>query len=104
MWDFDRPLQIILSAIPHETEFWSAIAGAVVGGVIAYAVQIRALREGKRQRADDQKSIQQGLGNSLLFKMIKIHSNIHGIHRHIEECFETAAKRGQKGEPWWSSP
>ena len=88
------------SAILRETAFWSAITGAIVGGFIAYIVQVKALRERRRQRAEDHERIQQALGNALLFKMIRIHSNFYGMHRHIEECFEEAARREFKGEPW----
>lgn len=93
---FDTLWSVILS----EAEFWSAIAGAVVGGGIAYVIQLTALREGRRQREQDHKQRQQALGNSLLFKVIRIHSNFHGIHRHIEDCLEQAARRGDTGEPW----
>jgi hypothetical protein len=87
-------------AIPRGTEFWSAITGALVGGMIAFAVQMIALRAGKRERSEDYKLVQQGLGNSLLFKMIRVHSNFDAIHRHIEACFEGAGRRGLEGEPW----
>lgn len=88
------------SSIPRETEFWSAIVGAIVGGLIALFVQLIALRAAKKQRAEDQKETRRALGNSLLFKMVRIHSNIYGIHRHIEERFEEAMQRGLGGEPW----
>lgn len=82
------------------TEFWSAIAGAVVGGIIAYIVQWQALREGRRQRAAESKQAQQALGHSLLFKMIRVLSGIHGVYDHIEGCFEQAKQQGLGGEPW----
>jgi hypothetical protein len=90
------------SAISRATEFWSAIAGAVVGGLIAYIVQVKALREGRKQRDDDHKRLQQAQGHALLFKMIRIHSNFSVIHQHIETCFDQAAQKGMKGgaEPW----
>ncbi len=88
------------SAIPRATEFWSAIAGAVVGGLIAFAVQLVTLRASKRQRDEDRLQSRQALGNSLLFKMVRIHSDIYGIHHHLETCFDSASKRGLGGEPW----
>ena len=88
------------SIIPGQTEFWSAILGAVVGGSIAYMIQVRALREGRRQRDEDHNRLQQALGNSLLFKMIRVHSNFYGVQQHIEDSFAEAARRGHKGEPW----
>ena len=90
----------LCSFIPGETEFWAAIAGAVVGGFIAYAVQMKALREARKQRDEDHKQLQQALANALLFKMARIYSNFYGLHRHIEDSFAEAAQRGLKGEPW----
>jgi hypothetical protein len=87
-------------AMPREPEFWSAIAGAIVGGVIAFAIQLISLRAAKRQREEDRRIVQQALGNSLLFKMTRIYSNFYGILRHFDECFENAESKGLKGEPW----
>lgn len=88
------------SVIPGQTEFWSAILGAVVGGSIAYRIQLKALREGRMQRDEDHKRLQQALGNALLFKMVRIHSNFYGFHRHFEDCFAEAARRGSTDDPW----
>jgi hypothetical protein len=93
-------LRTLWSITPHEKEFWSAIAGAIVGGFIAYIVQVKALREGRKQRNEDRKRVQQAMGHALLFKMVRIHSNLYIIYRHVEGCFEEAARRGLKGEPW----
>ncbi len=94
----------VWSTMLGQTEFWSALVGAilaaVVGGSIAYMVQVRALRESRAQRDEDHKRLQQALGNALLFKMVRFYSNFHGIHRHFEGCFEDAARRVFKGEPW----
>ena len=72
-----------LSNLPSEVEFWSAIIGGLVGatagGAIAYFIQSKVLREGRKQRAEDHKQAQQALGHSLLFKMIRIYSDFHGI-------------------------
>ena len=90
----------VWSVIPRGTEFWSAITGALVGGMIAFVVQMIALRAAKKQGSEDYKLVQQGLGNSLLFKMIRVHLNFQAIHHHIEACFEGAGRRGLVGEPW----
>jgi hypothetical protein len=86
------------------SEFWAAIAGAIVGavtgGLIAYLVQVKALREGRNQRAEDRKLIQQAQGRALLLKMGSIVSSYHGIQRHFEESFERAQQAGFVGEPW----
>ena len=58
------------------------------------------MREARRQRDEDRERIKQAQGHSLLFKMVRIYSNFHGMHRHIEEGFEEATKKGLGGEPW----
>ncbi len=70
----------------QSTEFWSAIAGAFVGGLIAFAVQWIALREGRLQRQTERRSAGEALANALLVKLLRIHSNFIQIHRHVEEC------------------
>jgi hypothetical protein len=89
-----------LVAFAAATEFWSAVVGAVVGGVIVFAVQMYALRENARQRREDHLRIQQAQANSLLFKTLRIHSNFYQIHRHLEDCFELAGKEDLEREPW----
>ncbi|NWG24632.1 MAG: hypothetical protein HXY30_09530 [Pseudorhodoplanes sp.] len=91
---------VSLSVIPTNGEFWAAIIGAVVGGYISYLTQLRAIKETRAHRQEDRLLVQQGLANSLLFKVIRIHGDFYGIHRHIEECFERARKDGFQGEPW----
>jgi hypothetical protein len=89
-------LEWIWSTIPRGTEFWSAITGALVGGMIAFVVQMIALRAAKSQRSEDYKLVQQDWE----IKMIRIHVNFQAINRHIEACFEGAGRRGLVGEPW----
>jgi len=94
----------LLSEASRQAEFWSAIAGAIVGavtgGAIAYLVQIKALHEGRKQRDEDRKLIRDAQGRALLIKMGRIISNYHAINRHFEASFERAEQRGFAGEPW----
>ena len=90
-------LGTVWSIMLGQTEFWAAIVGAivgaVVGGSIAYMVQVRALREGRKQRGEDHNRLQQALGHALLFKMVRIHSDFYGLHRHFEDCFAEIGPR-----------
>lgn len=92
----------ILSALPLESNFISAIIGALVGavagGIIAYLVQAMALKEARKQRAEDHLSVQQALGRSMLIKVSGIYSHSFRIHEFIEEAFQEVNKVG--GEPW----
>ncbi len=81
-------------------EFWSAIGGAVVGGLIAFGIQLVALRAAAKQRAEEAAERRKALGHALLFKMLKIHSNLHGFNEHLQETFAKAEKAGFGGEPW----
>lgn len=105
MWkEISDLLSSVWANLPKNSEFWSgiigAVLGAIVGGCISYVIQHRALRETRSQRREDYLRSQRGLANALLFKVIRIHSDFHGIHRHIEECFEKAKDQGLTGEPW----
>jgi hypothetical protein len=92
------------AALPATKEFWLGIIGTIVGaavsGTIALRLQMRALRETRAQRREDHLRVQRALAHALFFKVIRIHSDLYGIHRHIEECFEKAAKEKLAGDPW----
>jgi hypothetical protein len=81
-------------------EFWSALAGAVVGGAITFVCQLYALREARTQRDADQRTKRQAQANALFFKLMKIHSNLHGVHSHFWECLEEGRKELPDAEPW----
>ncbi len=68
------------------SEFWSAIAGAVVGGVIAYMLHKSALRESRRERASISLEAQKALGHSLLFKTIRVFEGLNWLKAHVEEA------------------
>ena len=90
----------VVTTFSKHVAFWSAIAGAVVGGLIAYFIQVKALREGRKQREEDLRRTQQVLGNSLIVKMIKIYSNIRTLHEHLEECFGISSHKNPRNELW----
>jgi hypothetical protein len=94
----------LICKILDSTEFWSAIVGAIVGGLIALGAQMLALRADRKRREEDHKREQQALAASLLFKMMRIHSNYIGVVNYIEECFAEAAKKGMHDEPFRFSP
>lgn len=81
------------------TEFWAAIAGAVVGGVIALGLQLIAIWAGRRDREADRKEVQKALALSAFFKTMKIASNLFQFHLHMEEAF-AAVDRKVHSEPW----
>lgn len=86
-------------SIFQSTEFWSAIVGAVVGGMIAFGVQWIALREGRLQREAEGRSAGEALANALFVKLLRIHSNFIQVLRHVEEARSEGQARGM-AEAW----
>ena len=89
-----------LHSLAQKTEFWSAIAGAIVGGFVALLIQLVNLHAAKKQREKDHFSAQQALAGSLLLKASAIHQNLYGIHHHIETCYQIGIERDPRSEPW----
>ncbi len=74
------------------SEFWAAIAGAVVGGGIAAAVQWLAISHATRER-------KRGLAYSLLLKVGQIYSHLRLLNGHFEKTFKDASAADQ-ANPW----
>lgn len=72
------------------TEFWSAISGAMVGGLIALLIQLIALRAAINERNEEKKERNKALAHSIVFKVMRIHSNLYNLHLHLEESFSAA--------------
>ncbi len=71
-------------------EFWSAIAGAVVGGVITLLVQRQEQKASREERAEDRRLETKAQGYSLLFKVISIHASFAHIKAHVDDRLEFA--------------
>jgi hypothetical protein len=104
MWDFTTTVgdlgRRLWAAVPITREFWSGVIGTVVGGGITFLAQSRGFREQRNQRAVIAYVCKHGLAHSLFFKMMRIHSDFYGVHRHIEDSFEKAAREKLGGNPW----
>nr|WP_321981811.1 hypothetical protein [uncultured Cohaesibacter sp.] len=81
------------------TEFWSAICGAVVGGLIALVAQLIAIKSARKDRLAEKKEVKIALAHSLIFKVARINSNLYCLHLHIEEAFAKVDARSHT-EPW----
>lgn len=82
------------------SEFLSAMTGAIVGGFIAFRIQIVALKAAKTQREEDSAERKKALAHSLLFKSVKIYSNLGILREHLEEAFAKLDKPEIKMNPW----
>lgn len=79
-------------------EFWAAVVGAIVGaltgGGIAWALQWHQDTRQTRER-------NRALARSLIFKLMRIHSDLHGLKKHVDECLASAKE--QKLPDGWQS-
>jgi hypothetical protein len=76
------------------SEFWAAIAGASVGGVITYFIQLQSLREARRGREESQLAENRALGYSLLFKTLAIWNNFFHLKNHVDQARQIQAAGG----------
>ena len=81
-------------------EFWSAILGAVIGGLIAFGIQIKVIYENRKLREEDRDINQKAMANSLIFKLQRIYSNIGVVSKHIEECYKSELAKEEGVEIW----
>jgi hypothetical protein len=83
---------------------FSVVGGSILGGaistIVAFVVQKRNLDAANKQRDQDRLEVRKARGYALLFKMIRIASNIENLGKAMQSCFEEAARRGFKGDPW----
>lgn len=87
------------------SDFWAAIVGAVVGsvvaGLIAYLIQQQVLKASAKQHEEEAKERRQALGHALLFKMIRIHTDLGLMRMHLDECLGKLETKEHAGmEPW----
>ncbi len=82
------------------TEFWSAIVGAIVGGLIAYLLQRSIAREAKLQRDEDRNRARSSLGQSLFVKLTKMTNSLHTVLIHYDKCYARKGEVEGPGEPW----
>ncbi len=79
-------------------EFWAAVAGAIVGalagGGVTWALQ--SMQDRRRRKERDQ-----ALARSLIFKLIRIHSDLQGFKKHVDEC-ATNANAHNLSQGWQS--
>jgi hypothetical protein len=77
-----------------------SIVGGAISTVVAFVVQKRNLTAAKKQWDEDRLEIRKARGYALLFKMIRIASNIENLGKAMQSSFEEAARRGLKWDPW----
>jgi len=73
-----------------ETEFWAAIAGAIVAGGISLGGQWLVIREARKERDANRTNRVETLSHSLFLKIRDMHANLNFICNHIEGCIKSA--------------
>ena len=67
-------------------EFWAAIIGAIIGGIITGIWQFLAFKRENNILTHADLKRKQALGRSLVFKLMRIVSNIKRIDDHLRNC------------------
>jgi hypothetical protein len=84
------------------SEFWAAVAGAIVGamigGVIAYYLQRQSLDALDAQRRQDKLEHRQTLARSFIVKMSLIYSHAVHLDHHMKQIFARVAQSGNSLE------
>ncbi len=96
-------------------EFWAAIVGALVGGLVAAITQWRfskvqqeqqrldreqQKKEREQERAQAKLERDQALATSLMFKLMKASANLIVTKHHVDQCFANAQAVGPDTQPW----
>ncbi|KPL68301.1 hypothetical protein SZ64_09325 [Erythrobacter sp. SG61-1L] len=70
-------------------EFWAAVVGAVIGALAGGGVTWSLQHfQGKADKAERDK----GLARSLIFKLMRISTDLDGFRKHVAECEERATE------------
>lgn len=65
--------------------FWAAIIGASVSGLIALGIQLLVLKQAKDERAATEKARRAVVAKGLLFKTVRIHSDLMALAKHVSD-------------------
>ncbi len=80
--------------------FGGTIIGAVLGGLISYALQRQSLAATEALRDADRKEVRKALGYGLLFKMIRLSSDLSQLGKPVKEAIMNARAQGRSEEFW----
>ena len=76
------------------SEFWAAIAGALVGGFVSAALQWIAHRAAASERRLERLEIKRGQARSLVLKTLKIESDFLQFRKDFEDSRDLAKQNG----------
>jgi hypothetical protein len=83
---------------------WSSAAGIVFGAAISalvsFLLQQSSFAEAQRQKEKDRREVRKALALSLVFKMMRISSDLNNLGKSVAESFDLARKQGLSGMPF----
>jgi hypothetical protein len=92
-----------LSEAVHQISWSSAggvLLGAAISASVSFVLQRSSFTEARRQKDRDRREVRKAHALSLVFKMIRISSDLHNLGKAIVESLERAERDGFKGMPF----
>lgn len=80
--------------------FGGTVLGAVLGGLISYFLQRQSLAATRALHDSDRKELHKAIGYGLLFKMIRLCSDLSQIGMPVQEAVSKAQAEGKTDEFW----
>ena len=83
---------------------WSSAAGILFGAsisaLVSFILQRSSFAEARRQKEIDRREVRKALGLALVFKMIRLSSDLHNLGKAVRECLDAAKSKGFAGSPF----
>lgn len=92
--------QTIITAFAVFSALGGSLLGSAIGGGVSYWLQNRELAAAKTQRENDRTEIRKALGYTLLFKMIRLTSNLESLGKAVRQPLDAAKREGFDGAPF----
>ena len=90
----------ICGSLTLSGEFWAAIAGAVVGGIISLGIQLVVLRSAKTERDAARKELTEATAHRLFFKLSAISTDLNGFAETVREAKSRLSKYPDPCQNW----
>jgi hypothetical protein len=71
--------------------------GAAISAVISYVLQRSSFKEAREQKEKDRREVRKAQALSLVFKMVRISSDLNNLGKAVREPIERAQKEGRTG-------
>ena len=83
---------------------WASAAGILFGAsisaLVSFILQRSSFAEARSQKDNDRREVRKALGLALVFKMIRLASELHNLGKAVKECLDEAKKKGFAGSPF----